>query len=167
MRKIYVSLLLIGLIAQSWTAIGQQTRLSSLYKENRFLINPANAGYSEGLVGYLNYRNQWANVQGSPTTGILSLHTPLGKNTNIGANLVYDQTSIVSTVNAKLAYAHDIKLASDHQLTLGVGLGINHTQLNFNDAVVEDPNDVIFQNGNIGSTAFDLDAGYVTAGKDF
>lgn len=159
MRKIYASLLLIGLLGQSWSVFAQQTRLSSLYKENRFLINPANAGYSEGLMGFLSYRNQWSNVQGSPTTGLLSLHTPLGKNTNVGTNLVYDKTNFVTTVNAKLAYAHDIKLASDHQLTLGVGVGINHVQLDFSDAVVEDPSDIILANGNIGSTSFDLDAG--------
>lgn len=139
MRKIYVTLFLIGLIGQSFTAMAQQTRLSSLYKENRFLINPSNAGYGEGLMGYINYRNQWTGVTGSPTTGLVSLHTPLGKNTNVGTNLVYDKTNFVTTVNAKLAYAHDIKLASDHQLTLGVGFGINHTQLDFSDAVVEDP----------------------------
>jgi len=159
MRKIYVSLFLIGLLSHSWSAFAQQTRLSSLYKENRFLINPANAGYGEGLMGFLNYRNQWSNVQGSPTTGILSLHTPLGRNTNIGTNLVYDKTNFVTTVNAKLAYAHDIKLAADHQLTLGVGVGINHVQLDFGSAVVEDPSDIILANGNIGSTSFDLDAG--------
>lgn len=146
-------------MSHSWSAFAQQTRLSSLYKENRFLINPANAGYGEGLMGFLSYRNQWSNVQGSPTTGILSLHTPLGKNTNVGTNLVYDKTNFVTTINAKLAYAHDIKLASDHQLTLGVGLGINHVQLDFTDAVVEDPSDIILANGNIGSTAFDVDAG--------
>lgn len=123
------------------------------------MINPANAGYSEGLMGFLSYRNQWANVEGSPTTGILSLHTPLGTNTNVGTNLVYDKTNFVTTVNAKLAYAHDIKLATDHQLTLGVGVGINHTQLDFSDAVVEDPSDIILANGNIGSTSFDMDAG--------
>lgn len=159
MRKIYVSLFLLGLLTQGWSAFGQQTRLSSMYKENRFLINPANAGYGEGLMGYLNYRNQWTNVKGSPTTGLVSLHTPLGKNTNVGTNLVYDKTNFVTTVNAKLAYAHDIKLATDHQLTLGVGLGINHVQLDFSDAVVEDPTDVILANGNVGSTTFDLDAG--------
>lgn len=151
---------MIGLvIGQTWDVVAQQTRLSSLYKENRFLINPANAGYSEGLVGYINYRNQWTNVQGSPTTGIVSLHTPLGKNTNIGTNIVYDKTNFVSTVNAKLAYAHDIKLATDHQLTLGLGVGINSTQLNFDDAIVENPNDVILSNGNVNSTVFDMDAG--------
>lgn len=159
MRKIYVTLFLIGLIAQSFTAMAQQTRLSSLYKENRFLINPSNAGYGEGLMGYINYRNQWTGVTGSPTTGLLSLHTPLGKNTNVGTNLVYDKTNFVTTVNAKLAYAHDIKLATDHQLTLGVGLGINHTQLDFSDAVVEDPTDIILANGNVNSTTFDMDAG--------
>ncbi|MCB9186530.1 MAG: PorP/SprF family type IX secretion system membrane protein [Flavobacteriales bacterium] len=159
MRKIYVTLLMIGLIGHSLNMFAQQTRLSSLYKENRFLINPANAGYNEGLVGYVNYRNQWTNVVGSPTTGLVSLHTPLGKNTNVGANIVYDKTNFVSTVNAKLAYAHDIKLATDHQLTLGIGLGINNTSLNFDDAVVEDPSDVILQNGNVNSTTFDMDAG--------
>lgn len=159
MRKIYVTLFLIGLIGQSFNAMAQQTRLSSLYKENRFLINPSNAGYGEGLMGYINYRNQWTGVTGSPTTGLVSLHTPLGKNTNVGTNLVYDKTNFVTTVNAKLAYAHDIKLATDHQLTLGVGLGINHTQLDFSDAVVEDPTDIILANGNVNSTTFDMDAG--------
>ncbi|MBL4618356.1 MAG: PorP/SprF family type IX secretion system membrane protein, partial [Robiginitomaculum sp.] len=95
----------------------------------------------------------------SPTTGILSLHTPLGKNTNIGTNIIYDKTSFVSTVNAKLVYAHDIKLASDHQLTLGLGVGINSTQLNLSDAIVEDPTDILLANGNISSTVFDMDAG--------
>lgn len=159
MRKIYFTLFVIGLVSFGLESFAQQTRLSSLYKENRFLINPSNAGYSEGLVGYLNYRNQWTNVAGSPTTALLSLHTPLGKNTNIGTNIVYDRTNFMSTINAKLAYAHDIKLATDHQLSLGVGLGINHTQLDLSDAVVQDPSDIILQNGNVGSTTFDLDAG--------
>ncbi|MCF8275655.1 MAG: PorP/SprF family type IX secretion system membrane protein [Flavobacteriales bacterium] len=159
MRKIYVSLFILGLIAQSWSAIAQQTPMSSLYKENRFLINPANAGYSDGLVGFVNYRNQWTNVQGSPTTALVSLHTPLGKNTNIGGNLIYDKTNFVSTINAMLAYAHDIKLATDHELSLGVGFGINHTQLNLTDAIVEDPTDAILANGNVGSTTFDMNAG--------
>ena len=159
MRKIYLSLLLSLIFGQSLEVLAQQTRLSSLYRENRFLINPANAGYNEGLVGFINYRNQWTNVVGSPTTGLVSLHTPLGKNTNVGTNIVYDRTNFVSTVNAKLAYAHDIKLATDHQLTLGVGVGINNTALNFDDAVVEDPTDIILQNGNVNSTTFDLDVG--------
>ncbi|MBL4585887.1 MAG: PorP/SprF family type IX secretion system membrane protein, partial [Flavobacteriales bacterium] len=157
MRKIYVSLFVLGLLTQGWSAFAQQTQMTSLYRENRFLINPANAGYSEGLVGFVNYRNQWTNVVGSPTTGILSLHTPLGKNTNIGTNIIYDKTSFVSTVNAKLVYAHDIKLASDHQLTLGLGVGINSTQLNLSDAIVEDPTDILLANGNISSTVFDMD----------
>lgn len=146
-------------MAGSFVGFAQQMRLSSLYKENRFLINPANAGYGEGLNGYLNYRNQWTNVKGSPTTALLSMHTPLGKNTNVGTNIVYDKTNFVSTVNAMLVYAHDIKLATDHQLTLGLGVGINHTQLNFDDAIVENPNDVVLANGNVGSTTFDMDAG--------
>lgn len=159
MRKIYLSLFVLGLVAQVQSAFAQQTQMSSLYKENRFLINPANAGYSESLVGYINYRNQWTNVVGSPTTGFLSLHTPLGKNSNIGTNIIYDKTSFISTVNAQLIYAHDIKLAREHQLTLGLGVGINSTQLNLSDAVVEDPTDIILTNGDVSSTTFDMDAG--------
>jgi len=160
MRKIYVSLFILGLLTQGWSAYAQQTQMTSLYKENRFLINPANAGYSDGLMGFVNYRNQWTNVVGAPTTGILSLHTPLGKNTNIGTNIIYDQTSFVSTVNAKLAYAHDINLGKGHELTFGLGVGINSTQLNLTDAVVEDPTDILLANGNVSSTTFDMDAGF-------
>ena len=159
MRKIYFSLFLLGLLTQGWSALAQQIPMTSLYKENRFTINPANAGYSDGLVGYLNFRNQWAGVKGSPTTGWLSLHTPLGKNTNIGTNIMYDKTDFISTVSAMLVYAHDIKLAQDHELSLGLGVGINHTQLDLSDALVEDPTDVLLQYGDVSSTTFDMDAG--------
>lgn len=159
MRKLYTIALLGVLVTLTHSVFAQQVPMSSLYKENRFLINPANAGYNEGLVGYVNYRNQWTNVQGSPTTGLVSLHTPLGKNTNIGTNVIYDRTSFISNVNAKLAYAHDVVIKKDHQLTFGLAVGIDHRQLDLTDAVVEDPTDVLLTNGNVTSTQFDMDAG--------
>jgi len=141
MRKIYVSLFIICLLSQGWSAYAQQVPMTSLYRENRFTINPANAGYSDGLVGFINYRNQWSGLKNSPTTGWLSLHTPVGKNSNIGTNIVYDKTSFISNINAMVAYAHDITLADDHELSLGVGIGVNHTQLDLTDAIVESQTD--------------------------
>lgn len=161
MRKNY-TLALLALVALTilcTTSVAQQLPMSSLYFQNRFMINPAAAGYEDGLVGHLNFRNQWAGVKGSPTTGWLNLHSPIGKNTNIGGSVVYDQTDLISTLNVQLAYAHNIRLTKEHYVSLGVSAGVHSVQFNLNNAIVEDATDIILANGNVSSTTVALDAG--------
>ena len=161
MRKLFNlnKLLFIVMVAFAFPALGQQLPMSSLYYQNRFMINPANAGYEDGLVGHLNFRNQWAGVKGSPVTGWLSLHSPIGKNTNIGGTVIYDKTDFISTINVQLAYAHNIRLAKEHYISLGVSAGVHSVQFNLDEAIVEDPSDAILANGNVASTTVSLDAG--------
>jgi type IX secretion system PorP/SprF family membrane protein len=161
MRYCYTKGLLsmLMLMTLASVAMAQQLPMSSLYFQNRFMINPAAAGYEDGLVGHLNFRNQWAGMKGSPTTGWLNLHAPLGKNTNIGGGVVYDQTDLISTLNVQLAYAHNIRLTKEHYISLGISAGVHSVQFNLNDAIVEDPTDIILANGNVGNTTLALDAG--------
>lgn len=150
---------LMGLLLAALPAIAQQLPMSSLYHQNRFMINPAAAGHEDALMAQLNFRNQWAGIKGSPMTGWLNLHTPIGKNTNIGGGLVYDRTDFISTFNVQLAYAHNIRLAKEHYISLGVSAGVHSVQLNLSDAIVEDPTDIILANGNSTSTTIAVDAG--------
>lgn len=161
MTKTFTRILLLSIISMACaiSAIGQQLPMSSLYYQNRFMINPANAGYEDGLVGHFNFRNQWAGVKGSPTTGWVSLHSPIGKNTNIGGNVIYDKTDFISTLNIQLAYAHNIRLVKEHYLSLGVSAGVHSVQFDLTEANVEDPTDIILANGNVSSTTLALDAG--------
>ena len=161
MRTLFTHLLLLfgGMLFFSNSALAQQLPMSSLYSQNRFMINPASAGYEDGLVAHLNFRNQWAGVKGSPTTGWLSLHSPIGKNTNIGGIASYDKTDFISTVNIQLAYAHNIKLTKEHFLSLGLSAGVNSVSFNLDEAVVENASDAILANGNVASTTVALDFG--------
>lgn len=166
MKRLYTStLLLIGLSAQ--IAIAQQIPLSSLYNENRFSINPANAGDGEFLEAYIGTRNQWNGIAGNPQTHYLSVHSPLGKRgSNLGMNLYYDRTTIINTLNVSLAYAHDITLAKDHNLSVGLAVGLHNTSLHMTDAVVQDPSDVVLTQGDINGFTVNGSAGLRYNWKD-
>lgn len=150
---------LMALLLMSLAAMAQQLPMSSLYHQNRFMINPAAAGHEDALLAQLNFRNQWASIKGSPMTGWLNVHSPIGKNTNIGGGVVYDRTDFISTFNVQLAYAHNIRLVKEHYLSLGLSAGVHSVQFNLNDAVVEDPTDIILANENVSSTTIAMDAG--------
>lgn len=150
---------LMTLLLTAVTSLAQQLPMSSLYHQNRFMINPAAAGHEDALMAQLNFRNQWASIKGSPMTGWLNVHSPIGKNTNIGGSVVYDRTDFISTFNVQLAYAHNIRLVKEHYLSLGVSAGVHSVQFSLDDAVVEDPTDIILANGNVSSTTIAVDAG--------
>lgn len=150
---------LVGLLLAALPSLAQQLPMSSLYHQNRFMINPAAAGHDDALMAQINFRNQWAGIEGSPLTGWLNVHSPIGKNTNVGGALVYDRTAFISTFNVQLAYAHNIRLVKEHYLSLGVSAGVHSVQFDMTDAVVENPTDIILANGNVNSTTIAVDAG--------
>lgn len=151
--------MLLMLLFGSTGVWAQQLPMSSLYHHNRFMINPANAGQEDGLFTQLNFRNQWAGVKGSPITGWLNVHSPIGKNTNVGGSVIFDRTDIITTFNVQLAYAHNIRLSGEHYLSFGLSAGVHSVQFDLTDAVVEDPTDQLLANGNVSSTSVALDAG--------
>jgi type IX secretion system PorP/SprF family membrane protein len=58
----------------------QQDPLYSQYLNNPFVLNPAYAGLTNNLNLSLNYRTQWAGIEGSPKTANLNGHISLAVN---------------------------------------------------------------------------------------
>ncbi|MFT4524707.1 MAG: type IX secretion system PorP/SprF family membrane protein [Bacteroidia bacterium] len=148
----------------------QQIPLSSLYGDNLFMINPANAGDGEYLEAYLGTRNQWDGINGSPQTHYLSVHSGIGKSgSNIGTNLFYDRTELINTISASLVYAYDLTIAKEHNLSFGLGIGLFNTSLNLSNAVVQHADDQILANGDLNGFTIDGDFGirYTWKGLEF
>jgi type IX secretion system PorP/SprF family membrane protein len=55
----------------------------SQYMLNNYLLNPAITGIEDYMDVKMSFRNQWAGIDGAPTTYYITAHTQLGWNTNI------------------------------------------------------------------------------------
>jgi type IX secretion system PorP/SprF family membrane protein len=144
----------------------QQTQLSSLYNYNPILVNPAESGYNRATDVGLNYRKQWTNYIGAPTTAWVSGHTNLGGKMGIGGVVLYDKLAFITNIDAKLTYAYHLKLAADFKLSFGIGLGIIQSSLDFSDIKADDYSDEIISGGNVSGTMFDANFGTVITFKD-
>ena len=152
MKKLICITITINLLVS--TVKAQQLPLSSLYNVNKFQINSAYAGFNGCLEGYLSHRSQWVGLNGAPTTQYLSLHSGVGKNMGLGANIVYDKTDIISKFSGSLSYAYRVKLGQEHNLRFGFSLGLYQVNINPFNAIIEDISDEIIVSGNQASKAF-------------
>jgi type IX secretion system PorP/SprF family membrane protein len=169
MQKIttkYKYLLLVLAVFTIGISNAQQTQLSSLYTYNPILINPAESGYKSVTDITVNYRKQWLNYVGAPSTAFVSGHTALNKKMGLGGVLIYDEIAFMKNIDAKLNYAYHLKLAKDFRLSFGLGLGIIQNSLNFGEIRADDYTDEIISGGNISGTMFDANFGTVINFKD-
>ena len=83
MKKVLILLLVIA----TGSVYGQQVALNSQYLFNEMLVNPAATGTKEYIPIQFNFRKQWTNFPGSPTTQALSAHSSITKNMGFGGTL--------------------------------------------------------------------------------
>ena len=89
MKYIMLSLFLIfGFATSVWS---QQIALNTQYLFNNMLVNPGATGTKNYIPVQLNFRKQWTNFPGSPTTQFLSCDSKLAD--NFGICLLYTSPS--------------------------------------------------------------------------
>ena len=92
--------------------ISAQNRfLVSQYMYNGLVLNPAYAGSQQQLSLAALYRDQWLNIEGSPSFQMISTHTPVFSNTvGLGLLFSHEQIGIHKEYAAYLMFAYRIKL---------------------------------------------------------
>ena len=127
-------------------AIGQQLPQFTQYMYNTISVNPAYAGSRETLNVTALHRNQWAGLEGNPTTSTLSVHTPL-KNKKIGLGLSYigDQLGFEKTNYVYADFSYSVPVSEKIKLSLGLKGGFTNYRLDNPD--ITDP----FFNSNFNS----------------
>ena len=125
LKPLLLSTLFIGM---SVVAVAQQNLVYNHYFLNPFLYNPsyvAPNGYTEL---YLNYRKQWAGIDGAPTTATLNFHLPINYKMGIGATAYQDEVGVLRTTTALLSYGYQIYLGKNvnmvHKLAFGISAGM-------------------------------------------
>jgi len=114
-RLIYLLLLLTGTLSY-----GQDIPLYTQKLTNSFIYNPAIAGHTFGSLTY-SFNKNYTPVNGSPTTSLISAHTPFGNHKyGVGFNFYNETVSFVKNSYFSGAFAYHINLSKYTVFSMGV-----------------------------------------------
>ena len=114
MKRLYI--LIIVLLAFGSESFGQGKVVLGQYFQNLPAFSPAFTGANDFLDIRTGFRKQWAGFDGAPSTGFLSLYTPIRLKKN-----PYKANSLRSSTNAQYYKGGDIKNGSKGGTRLGIG----------------------------------------------
>jgi type IX secretion system PorP/SprF family membrane protein len=135
-------ILFILAILASTSAIAQQNAQYQQYIFNELIINPAYAGTKEFTNLSAIYSNQWAGLEGSPSTQTLALDGALSNRIGLGFHLLNDKIGAQSQQAFFFSYAYRIPITEKLKLSLGIAAGasfftLDGTKLLTDDGIVD------------------------------
>ncbi len=108
-------------------SIGSQAQLDPIFTQYMFnlqSINPAYAGMWEKIGFSTLIRKQWAGIDRSPLTEIISLHSPLKNEfVGIGLNVINDHFALENRFSVFGDYSFEVSLTPQTRLRLGLKFG--------------------------------------------
>jgi len=139
----------------------QQLPTSTQYLFNPYALTPTLAGYTGYSEVFLNYRNNWTGINGSPRTFSANGFGNIYQDKMwLGGEIMTDKTDILSVFKANLSYTYKLKVENDQYLFFGVWTTFYQASVNTGGAIGVDPNDPLLQNGNkLNSSAFNAGFG--------
>lgn len=162
MKRGHLLLALLSLITLKATA--QQDPHYTQYMYNMNVVNPAYAGSKESISGGLLYRQQWVGLDGAPTTGTFSVHSPVGRNVGLGLSAISDKIGPIEETNVYGDFSYTISLGGDRRLAFGLKTGATFQKIGlFSDignGYTQQPDDNAFSENtsniklNIGAGLF-------------
>ena len=130
----------------------QSTQLNSQFFINQYLINPAFAGIERGLNVNVNYRKQWSDVPGAPSTQQITADYGLNK-IGIGLNVMHEKAGVLERTKAMSSYAYHLPVGSDDQkLIFGASFGFIREYLSFSEINGDITDEQLANFSNKGST---------------
>lgn len=136
-----------ALIIQSVSAQDRSNFYTQLL--NPYLGNPALTGSYDAIHAAFNAKTLIGGLASSPRTINFSLHSPFGKYSDgLGVKAISQWSGAFQTINLEGSYSKLVRLATNHNLNLGLSLGFMQTnlntdllnaQVNFNDPSLSNP----------------------------
>jgi type IX secretion system PorP/SprF family membrane protein len=132
------------LVAQLVNA--QQLPQYSQYIFNGLAINPAYAGSKKMLSVNATYRSQWMNVDGAPTTQLLSIDGSSPKKAAYGFQFENDRVGAQGRLSMLGTYAYRIPVSLEGRLAFGLSGGVERYSVNKGLITTVDANDPLVMN---------------------
>ncbi|MEM6892932.1 MAG: type IX secretion system membrane protein PorP/SprF [Bacteroidota bacterium] len=133
--------LLMGMVVQ-----GQQDPQYTQYMYNTLNVNPAYAGSRGHLSALVMHRSQWVGINGAPTTQVLAVDGPVGKNVGLGLVLTNDALGPANEFFIDGNFSYTLLLNdTDKRLSFGLKAGGRLFNVDFTEGSTQNP-DIAFQN---------------------
>ncbi|MEJ0056245.1 MAG: type IX secretion system membrane protein PorP/SprF [Bacteroidota bacterium] len=143
MSKVYF-LLLAGVVGICEKVNGQQDPIYAQYLNNPMIINPAYAGSNNMFNAGIQYRTQWAGLDGNPTTVNFNSHMSVFQNkVGLGVQVIQDKLGDTKNTEFNTLYSYKIKL-SDATLSFGMQAGFIRYTSDPSGLSIRDPGDPAF-----------------------
>jgi type IX secretion system PorP/SprF family membrane protein len=115
----YISIML----TMPFGLFAQQFPFMEAYNINSFNMNPSYAGLKSMKTLFLDYRSDWAGVNGGPVTCQLSYNDRFKKNVGLGGRFIYDKTDIFKQTMLLGTYTYEVHLTEEHSVNFGLSAG--------------------------------------------
>jgi type IX secretion system PorP/SprF family membrane protein len=136
---------------------------SDYLSDNYYLIFPSMAGASNCHKVRLTARNQWFGQSEAPALQTLSYNGRVSEKSGVGAIVFNDVNGYHSQFGFKATYAHHIMFSRDeidlNQLSFGVNVGVNQSQLDETEFQNSGDYDPILGNVVESASYFNMDIG--------
>ena len=165
MKTIY---LFFALIFLSITVYSQHDLQSSLYPDNKFLVNPANAGdknFSPHFI--LGYRYNFTGISGSLRRPMFGFHSPVSNEMGLGGLLSREQVGVFEYYSFTGSYSYNVFLSKKNTLRLGISSGLYSRRINMSKVKVDELNDNALQPEYFSSVYYFAGAGFELELHDF
>jgi len=141
--RLSCTILIVMVVTQGWS---QQKPVYTMQEMARTGVNPAYTG-KEGIYDLVILsRQQWVGFKGAPRSYYLAAHAPL-RNQKAGVGFDFQRNTSGPFVQNGifLSYAYTIKIAEATTLSFGLRGGINSYQIIYDDLLILDPGDQLFE----------------------
>ncbi len=141
-------------------AAAQQIPIFTESQINPFLLNPAYAGNSDYANVFLHTRSLWADMPDAPQQYYLTADGALNNDkVGLGFMLHTNVEPIIRNIGALFTYRYKVRMGEHHFLSGGLSGGFLQNSLDFDKAIVENPEELAEFRGNWSKFNFDLNAG--------
>jgi type IX secretion system PorP/SprF family membrane protein len=139
----------------------QQFPNSTQYLTNPYALSPTLAGYTGYSEAFMNYRNDWTKIDGSPRTFSANGFGNVYKQKMwVGGEIISDKTDILSVFKANISYTYKLQVDNNQYLYFGVWTTFYQASVNTGNGIGIDPNDPVIQNADkLNSSAFNAGFG--------
>ncbi len=150
---------LILLVCVQTSTSGQSINALNVYQRTQDFINPAFCGSTGILDINLDYRREWVEFQGAPTSILLSAAGKVGNRVAMGLNLESRTRHVERIFNISTNYAYLLPL-SQGNLHLGLKAGLMSFAGNYSQVLSNEAGDLAFRDDvnrwqpNFGAGAF-------------
>ncbi len=163
----HISLLAL-IITSAWSAASQQQIQLSQFFADYTLFNPAFAGRNYQTDVSVIHRQQWVGLDGAPVTTLAGVNTRIlqGK-MGVGLNAFSDRIGAFNHTGVRLSFAGSKRMGLN-QFRFAIAPSFYSYSLSGNFSALDgSDNDPVLNQGNIASTAVDVNVGFLYETPDY